>query len=331
VWPARSVDRMKHDISRSCEGEPGVAVVVITLAALCLAILIAPGISNVTPAIECAFLLLLLLRGSSDGRVLQFARVSFSHLPRSTWRFAVFFFLELIAFGLMWTLERNGAESHPHLSFAIFRYSVVIPGLILMPISEWRRFGSVHRAECVAAGIALLTFYPYRIFTFSWPFYSQTLGRLVYALAHPFVPSLQFVPGTSPVLAGSGIDTTIIFACRGLQAIKLFQILFGFMLIMDWKVLNYRRVLTGYVAGLVIALMANAARIALLVVLGNRVSPALVERYHVNAGWVFFTLVFVLGLLATYNWLRGPALTGSERQGARVMPLAASTDVDIAH
>lgn len=323
---------MKSEVARNFEAEPGATAVAIILATLLVPMLLAPGTGNVTPAVECAFLLVLLLRGGCPaGQVRQFLRESFSRWPHRVWRFSLFFLLEFVVFALIWMLERNSAESHPDLFFAIFRYSVLIPGLTLMSMSEWRRFASVHRAECVAAGIALLTFYPYRIFTFSWPYYSQIVGRSVYALAHLFVPSLQFVPGASPTMAGPGIDITIIFACSGLQAINLFQILFGFMLVMDWKVLNHRRALIGYFAGLVISLVANSARIALLVVLGNRVSPGLVERFHINAGWVFFTLVFMFYLLSAFNWLRGPVLqTAGGRRSPEIMPLAASSDVDLA-
>lgn len=321
---------MNPEIASRCEGEPAAAVLAITFTTLFLAMLLAPGIGNVTPVIDCAFLLLLLVPRYSYDAFLEFSSASLTRLSRSVWRLSVFILLEFIVFVLMWTIGRNSSESHPNLTFAILRYTVLIPGLALMPISEWRRFGRLYRAECVAAGIALCTFYPYRIFTFSWPYYSQTLGRFVYGLAHPFVPSLQFVPDVSPMLAGSGIDTTIIFACSGLQAINLFQILFGFMLIMDWKVLNQRRVLTAYVAGLVIALLANAVRITLLVVLGNRISPGVVERYHIHAGWVFFTFIFVVYLLSAYNWLRGPVQEALKYPIPGIMPVIASNDADVA-
>jgi exosortase/archaeosortase family protein len=85
----------------------------------------------------------------------------------------------------------------------------------------------------------------------------------------------------------------------------LFQVLFGLLLVLDWDRLRRWRALVGYFAGMAIVLLANALRIALMVVIGNRVSAEFVVRYHLNAGWIFFTSVFLLYLLVTYRWLLG--------------------------
>jgi exosortase/archaeosortase family protein len=50
-------------------------------------------------------------------------------------------------------------------------------------------------------------------------------------------------------------------------------------------------------------LFANVLRITFMVVFGNRASGDLVVRYHLNAGWIFSTSVFLLYLLLTYRWL----------------------------
>jgi exosortase/archaeosortase family protein len=73
------------------------------------------------------------------------------------------------------------------------------------------------------------------------------------------------------------------------------------LLVLDWDRLQRRRAFIGYFAGMAIILLANALRITLMVVLGNRVSSELVVRYHLNAGWVFFTSVFLFYLLVTYR------------------------------
>jgi hypothetical protein len=54
-------------------------------------------------------------------------------------------------------------------------------------------------------------------------------------------------------------------------------------------------------------LIANAIRIAAMVVVGNRISADLVVRYHLEAGWVYITAVFLLLLLVSYRWLLAPA------------------------
>ena len=50
-------------------------------------------------------------------------------------------------------------------------------------------------------------------------------------------------------------------------------------------------------------LVANAIRIAAMVVVGNRISADFVVRYHLEAGWVYVTSVFLVFLLVSYRWL----------------------------
>jgi exosortase/archaeosortase family protein len=153
--------------------------------------------------------------------------------------------------------------------------------------------------------VALVTFFPYRIFVTTWPIYSQVLGHFVHALAGFFVPGLGYQADGAPTLTGPALDVRILFSCGGLDGIRLFQVLFGLLLVLDWDRLRRWRALIGYFAGMAIVLLANALRIALMVVIGNRVSAEFVVRYHLNAGWIFFTSVFLLYLLVAYRWLLG--------------------------
>jgi len=185
----------------------------------------------------------------------------------------------------------------------LLKYLVLAPTLVLFPVAAWLRLGRKYAAELVAAALVLFTWNPLRIFETLWPWYSAALGRFVHVLASIFVPGLGYSPGLVPTFLGPRLDVSIIFSCGGLQGIQLFQFLFGLILVVDWNRLNKRRALFGYFAGSAAMLLANALRIALLVVLGNRVSPDLVARYHVNAGWFFFSLVFVAFLFMSYYWL----------------------------
>jgi hypothetical protein len=114
---------------------------------------------------------------------------------------------------------------------------------------------------------------------------------------------LSYVPGASPTIAGPLLDVHILFACSGLDGLRLFQILFFLVLVCDWDRLRRWRTLIGYMAGLAAMLLANAIRIAAMVVIGNRISADLVVRYHLEAGWIYVTAVFLLLLLLSYRWL----------------------------
>lgn len=184
-----------------------------------------------------------------------------------------------------------------------FKYLVLAPTLVLFPVAAWPRLGRKYAAELIAAALVLFTWNPFRTFETLWPWYSVALGRFVHVLASIFAPGLGYSPGLVPTFLGPRLDVSIIFSCGGLQGIQPFQFLFGIIVVADWNRLNKWRALFGYFAGSAAMLLANALRIALLVVLGNRVSPDLVARYHITAGWFFFSLVFVVFLFISYRWL----------------------------
>ncbi|HEX7287722.1 MAG TPA: exosortase/archaeosortase family protein [Candidatus Angelobacter sp.] len=222
-------------------------------------------------------------------------------------RLSVFWLLHLAGIGLFRMVHIGMAADNPgnatvDPSFAAAKYLVVLPTAFLLPWAGWRRFHRLYRAEWVAAALALLTIDPYRIFVTAWPWYCQGLGHFAHSLARPFVANLQYVPLPTPTISGPALDVSILFACSGLEAIKLFQILFGLMLVLDWPVLNKRRALIGYFTGMAGMLLANVVRIALLVITGN-MAPHWAIQYHLTAGWVFFTIVVVAYNVCFYGWL----------------------------
>src|SRR5262249_52710085 len=88
--------------------------------------------------------------------------------------------------------------------------------------------------------------------------------------------------------------------------IKLFQMLFMVVVVVDWSALNRRRAVAAYFGGLLAMLMTNVLRIALLFVLGNTGLQNRVIEYHLTAGWVLFTLAFIAYLFTLYRWLLTP-------------------------
>lgn len=279
-------------------------VFALSLGGICLDYLLAPALNTVTPALSCCLLLLLLLRRlSHDDALAQSAVIG----GISNRRLSVFLMLHLAGLALFRMVHTGiGADSPGNppvgLSFAAAKYLVLLPTAFLLPWTGWRRFDRLYRAEWVAAVLALLTINPYRIFVAAWPWYCQGLGHFAHVLAQPFVANLQYVSLPTPTITGPALDVRILFACNGLEAIKLFQMLFGLMLVVDWPVLNKRRALIGYFAGMAGMLLANAVRIALLVVAGN-LAPHWTVQYHLTAGWVFFAIVVVVYIMSFYGWL----------------------------
>jgi exosortase/archaeosortase family protein len=197
------------------------------------------------------------------------------------------------------------------IAMAAAKYAVLLPTVVLLPTSGWRRFRRLYRPEWAAAVVALFTLFPYRVFKMAWPWYSQALGNCAYALASPFVSGLKYKAFPAPTILGPAMDVTVDFSCGGLGGVELFQVLFIIMIVLDWRALNRVRALAGYCCGLLMMLAANALRIALLVALGNRFSPDPVVHYHVFAGWIFSALVFTVYLLMMYQWLLTRSHSGS--------------------
>jgi exosortase/archaeosortase family protein len=180
---------------------------------------------------------------------------------------------------------------------------VFLPTAVLLTKRTRETLLRQFRPELFASGVALLTYFPFRVFVAAWPYYSVLLAHTVHFLASLFATGLSYVPGASPTIAGPLLDVHILFACSGLDGLRLFQILFFLVLVCDWDRLRRWRTLIGYVAGLAAMLLANAIRIAAMVVIGNRISGDLVVRYHLEAGWIYVITVFLLLLLLSYRWL----------------------------
>ena len=78
-----------------------------------------------------------------------------------------------------------------------------------------------------------------------------------------------------------------------------------------------KRALIAYVGGMGAILVSNALRIASLYVLGNRGFADSVARFHISAGWIFFTTVFLVYLALTYRWILAPGVPDR----SKVLPL----------
>ena len=285
----------------------------LTFGAICLDSALVSDLNTIAPIFSSGLFLLLAFR--------RFAGVPRSALtatqevaPRlALWRIFAFMALHVAIIGtaLAWSdAFRANHTPNQALLLAASKYLIFLPTIVLLPGAMWRSFGRLYRAEAVAAAIALVSFYPLRIFTMAWPWYGQVLGRSVYALSHLIIPSTHYVPTLTPTLLGPQLDVTIVFGCGGLQGIKLFQILFALLLVVDWKGLNRRKALPAYLGGLGAMLAANVIRITLLFVLGNTSLQNRVIEYHLTAGWMLFTLAFIAYLIPVYPWLmKGPAET----------------------
>lgn len=263
----------------------------------------------------CALAVLLLLAYRESRRVAPAPKA----VPFPSWpRLVIFGTLHaaLILAGRFSAASLQSAALHystPASAIVLAKLIVFFPSLAFFSRREWMESGRRFRSEMIAAAIVLFTFFPYRLFQlFYWP-YSSLLGRTVYRISHFFVPYIAYAPGFEPVILGHFLNVRIIFGCLGADGVNLFDWLFGLVLLLEWNRFNKRRALLCYLAGIAAILSANVTRIVLMVLVGNLISPDVVERTHLQAGWIFFSCVFVAFLFFAYPYMLGkPQIGASE-------------------
>ncbi len=204
-----------------------------------------------------------------------------------------------------WLQAASGAMTVEGTLVAASKLCVLAPTIILFPLAAWKKIAAVYFPEAIAGLVVLLTFFPSRALGAAWPWYGQLLGRFVHTLARIFVPRLAYLADSNPTLSGPELDVTIIPDCSGISGVELFDYLFGVVAILDWNGLRKGRVLFGYFAGICAMLLGNAIRITSFIVLGNHGFSESVARFHISAGWVFFSVVFLVYLSMTYSWMLG--------------------------
>lgn len=280
-------------------------ILALTLAAISADQFAAPILYTTSPLWAAAAAFLLVWRRGETSLSSGDTPASF---PLSTARLSAFLAVHvaliLIARSLTDVLQSFAGTMVPWgTAIAALKLCVLIPTLMLLPPAAWARVANEYSSEGTAAIVVLITFFPRRAFEAMWPWYGQALGRFVFHLAGLFVSGLGYVKALTPTLTGSQLDVTIIQACSGIEGLELFDFLFALVAVCDWKRLRKGRALFVYFAGLFAMLLGNTLRITTFVVLGNHGFAEPVSRFHLSAGWIFFSVIFLLYLALTYSWM----------------------------
>lgn len=238
-------------------------------------------------------------------------------------RIALFVLAHLCIVGIGLAISRDfaanvsGTLSPGGVMLMALKFSVLLPTLVLLPCRRWRFLASSYAAEGIAGLVVLFTFFPSRALSTIWPWYGQLLGQSVFAVARVFARPLSYVASFTPTIQGPALDVTILPSCSGISGIELFDYLFAFVAVLDWNSLRKGRMLAAYFAGVAVMLAGNALRIVSFVVLGNRGFADIVSRYHLSAGWIFFSVLFLVYLSLIYG-----ALLNTRRRNVEQAPSA---------
>ena len=286
------------------------------LSAIGIDYLLSPALYNGSTLWASAALLLLVFRRGqapvADAAGLAIAKLSGSRLVIFLALNAIIIAIGRYLNAAFTTAAASDAGAAALLAAA--KLLILLPGIVLFTRSDWASLLHRYRAEFVAALVVLLTFFPYRLFHTIWPAYSQVIASLAYYGAKPFVAGLGFSSLPIPTILGPQLDLQIIFWCSGFSALAMFDTLVALVAVLDWNELNHKRLLIAYFAGAFAIVVANVVRVSLLVIVGNVIAPRYaMGRFHVNAGWVFFALVYLLILAISYRWMLRRAPRGAPR------------------
>ena len=280
---------------------PALSAVLLTTIALSLDYICAPGLINSKIILTSALLFVLLTHRTAKIRTV----VRQVAAPRP-WRIGMFALLHVAVIAAAWSMSRLGIvatrDALLPVPIAAAKYLIILPTLLLLPVGAWTRFARLYRPELIAAVVALVTL-PSRIWAISWPWYSSVLAHAIFLLSAPFISDLRYIQATSPTLSGPALDTTITLACGGMLIVQLFQLLFGIVVVIDWNKLNWPRTFVAYLAGIWVLLLANIFRIALLVIIGNRISADFVVSEHLPASWLVVAIALVSYIVFVYPWM----------------------------
>ncbi len=119
---------------------------------------------------------------------------------------------------------------------------------------------------------------------------------------------IHYTPGTEPII-GTGLFTvSIVYTCSGLTGIFTFLITLGGIAVLKWEDMDKVRLAVVAYIGVFIMYVSNILRIYILMLIGHYGGASLaVDLWHSEGSTVFYTLVIIMIIKASYEWMKAPA------------------------
>jgi len=150
--------------------------------------------------------------------------------------------------------------------------------------------------------------------TFLWPVVSSWTLRLSALQLRAFTAEVEVDYG-SLLLGAEGFRVLVAPICSGLEGVGLALVLAGAYVVHARKSLRFPNALLLIPLSAVTIWLLNTTRIALLVLVGARLSPTIaVSGFHSKAGWVFFIVIAfaTVWLSRTLPFFAHPEAEGAE-------------------
>jgi exosortase E/protease (VPEID-CTERM system) len=134
-----------------------------------------------------------------------------------------------------------------------------------------------------------------------WNLLAKPTLWLVHSLLGLVFSDLEFQPEIN-VVGTNAFSARISFACSGIEGITLITIFLSIYLFLFRKILRFPHAFWLFPAGIAAIWLANAVRIALLIVIGTSISPEMaLGGGHAQGGWIAFVLVSVGAIGLSHN------------------------------
>ncbi|QEG36004.1 exosortase E/protease, VPEID-CTERM system [Bythopirellula goksoeyrii] len=232
---------------------------------------------------------------------------AFEHVrsPGSRWGFLALHFLLFTLFVATSNsiyqsgTDPDGARLHMGSALSFFGIGLatyVALALAALPWSVWQKLFRLGRLEIILsllAGVACLKVG--KVTMSAWDRLSEWTFHVVewlLLLVYPEVVSVH----AEKLIGTPAFSEVIAPECSGYQGIGMILVFFTFFLWHFRSRLRFPAALLLLPMGCVAIWLANCLRIALLIIVGDKISPAVaVEGFHSQTGWFFFCVV-ALGL-----------------------------------
>lgn len=136
-----------------------------------------------------------------------------------------------------------------------------------------------------------------------WNFLAVPTLQIVHSLLGWIYSDLVYQPERF-ILGTDDFQVEISYACSGIEGISLITIFLAIYLWLFRKELRFPQAFWLFPLGIIAIWLANAVRIAMLIMIGAFFSPEIASwGFHAQAGWIAFTLI-ALGAIALSNQMQ---------------------------
>ena len=184
---------------------------------------------------------------------------------------------------------------------------------LVMPLAALRAlWPQLSSALLAGAVVGLLAFGAGKASALIWPQVAPFTLGVVAALLRYMVPTV-IVDASTATIGTPDFLVNVAPVCSGFEGIGLILIFLGGFIAIERKTLVFPRVLLLLPIAVASVWIANTLRIAMLITVGTRISPAIaLGGFHSKAGWLLFCAI-ALGFIAL---ARHASYFSAERPGA---------------